>query len=400
MNKNNTTMKKLFFLAVAAVVALAACTKNEADTTAFEQAKVINFNTVANKATKAYEGGPISGSVYSYDLPSFGVFASYLAKDKTWASDKASATRYMDDVEVSFNDTKDIWAPANTYYWPLEGSLSFIAYSPKAAATAAFAEATGTLTLTGFTVKTTVAEQDDLLYSSVNADRTVNESYYVDGGNSKNSETAEGDKGVNIKFKHALSQIIFKAKAANEVYAAGMSFKINTITVNAASTADKMTVDNPADDDLACNVTTWTNPKTPADFVVRSEDFPNATVAAAAANFLTDELSAPIGDALLMIPSKKEVTPATDPATYTFANDPTVTIKYTLYRMDPVLAMGSKTVTIHFDDIDDVVKCWEAGKKYVYNLTIDLQKIYFNPTITDWVNGGSQDVDIPTDARP
>lgn len=399
-------MKKLFFLAVAAVVALAACTKNEADTTAFEQAKVINFNTVANKATKAYEGGPISGNVYSYDLPSFGVFASYLAKDKTWASDKASATRYMDDVEVKFNDTKDIWAPASTYYWPLEGSLSFIAYSPKAAATAAFAEATGTLTLTGFTVNTTVASQVDLLYSSIAADKDQNESYYQDSDNHKDSHKpadsgyGEGDTGVNIKFKHALAQIIFKAKAADDVYAAGMSFKINTITVNAASTADKMTVDNPADTDLACNVTTWTNPKTPADFAVRSADFPNATVEAGAANFLTDELSAPIGDALLMIPSKKEVTPATDPATYTFANDPTVTIKYTLYRMDPVLAMGSKTVTIHFDDIDDVVKCWEAGKKYVYNLTIDLQKIYFNPTITDWVNGGSQDVDIPTDARP
>ena len=127
-------MKKFFFLAVAAVVALAACTKNEADTTSFEKAKVINFNTVAGKATKA----PISGTTYSYDCPAFGVFASYLEKDKTWAANKATATRYMDDVEVSFNDTKDIWAPASTYYWPLEGSLSFIAYSPKAAATAAF----------------------------------------------------------------------------------------------------------------------------------------------------------------------------------------------------------------------------------------------------------------------
>ena len=254
-------------------------------------------------------------------------------------------------------------------------------------------------------MKTTVAEQDDLLYSSIAADKNQNESYYQDSANSKDSRKpadsghGEGDKGVNIKFKHALSQIIFQAKAADEVYAAGMSFKINTITVNAASTADNMTVVNPADSDAAATITTWTNPKTPADFVVRSEDFPNATVAAADANFLTDELSDPIGDALLMIPNKKEVTPATDPATYTFANDPTVTIKYTLYRMDPVLAMGSKTVTIHFDDIDDVVKCWEAGKKYVYNLTIDLQKIYFNPTITDWVDAEDpQPVDVPDDA--
>lgn len=68
-------MKKYFIIAVAAVVALAACTKNNADKTAYEQAKVINFNTVANKATKA----PISGTTYSYDAPEFGVFAWYLA---------------------------------------------------------------------------------------------------------------------------------------------------------------------------------------------------------------------------------------------------------------------------------------------------------------------------------
>ena len=116
-------MKKFFFLAVAAVVAFAACTQNTLAPDTFE-GREINFNTVANKATKA----PISGTTYSYDLPSFGVFASYLEKNKTWAANKASATRYMDDVEISFNDTKDIWAPASNYYWPLEGSLSFIAY--------------------------------------------------------------------------------------------------------------------------------------------------------------------------------------------------------------------------------------------------------------------------------
>ena len=376
-------MKKFFILAAAALVAIAACSKNEADTAAYEQSRVINFNTVANKATKA----PISGTVYSYNLPSFGVFASYLEKNKTWAANKATATRYMDDVEVSFNDTKDIWAPASTYYWPLEGSLSFIAYSPKAAATATFAEATGTLTLSAFTVNTTVADQVDLLYSSVNADRTMNESYYVDGDNSKNSETAEGDKGVNIKFKHALAQVIFKAKAADDVFDAGMSFKIDTLVVNAASTADNMTVVNPADADAAATITTWTNPKTNADFVVRADDFPNATVATGAANFLGKTLSDPIGDALLMIP-----------VTAFAGTDPTVTVKYTLYRLSDALPMGSKEVTIHFDDINDTVADWQAGKKYVYNLTIDLQKIYFNPTITDWVDGGTQDVDVPNDA--
>ena len=371
-------MKKYFILAAAALVTLAACSKNEADTTAVEQARVINFNTVANKATKA----PITGTTYSYNCPAFGVFASYLEKNKTWADDKADAVRYMDDVTVSFNDTKDIWVPSSTYYWPLEGTLSFIAYSPATAATAAFAEATGTLTLTGFTVNTTVASQVDLLYSSIAADKTQNESYYVDGTNSKDSETAEGDKGVNIKFKHALSQVIFKAKTADEVYDAGLSFKVNSITVNAASTATSMTVTNPTDAQLSSAITTWTAPGTNVNFAVSSADFP-----AAANTYLTKTLSDPIGDPLLMIP-----------VTAFAGTDPTVTISYTLYRTSDNVDLGSKTVTIHFKDVADTITSWQAGKKYTYNLTIDLQKIYFNPTVTDWADGGSQDVDVPNDA--
>ena len=377
-------MKKFFFLAAAALVALAACTKNDIDETSVKD-REIRFNTVANKATKA----PITGTTYSFDCPAFGVFAYYLASGN-WNTEAAnsSAVSYMDDVEISFNDTKDIWVPSSTYYWPLEGKLTFIAYSPKNAATATFSNA-GVLTLTNFTVASAVADQVDLLYSAIAADKNQNDDYYQDSDNDKDSHLpaasghGEGDMGVNIKFKHALAQVIFKAKAADEVYDAGMSFKINNITVNAASTADNMTVVNPADADAAATITTWTNPKTNADFAVRSEDFPNATVATGAANFLGKTLSNPIGDALLMIPVTAFAT-----------TNPSVTIEYTLYRMDPVLAMGSKEVTIYFDDIDDTVTNWQAGKKYVYNLTIDLQKIYFNPTITDWTDGGSQDATV------
>lgn len=371
-------MKKFFILAAAALVAIAACTKNDADKKAYENSRLINFNTVAMKATKA----PIAGTTYSYNLPAFGVFAYYLA-DGNWNTSgaNASAVSYMDDVEVAFNDTKDIWAPSSSYYWPLEGKLTFIAYSPKSAATAAFSNA-GVLTLTGFTVNTTVADQVDLLYSAIAADKTQNESYYVDSANSKNSETAEEDKGVNIQFKHALSQVIFKAKTADEVYDAGLSFKVNSITVNAASTATSMTVTNPTTSQLASAITTWNSPSTNVNFAVSSTAFP-----AAANTYLDKTLSDPIGDALLMIP-----------VTAFAGTDPTVTVNYTEYRLSDNQPLGSNEVTIHFDAIDDVVTSWEAGKKYEYDLTIDLQKIYFNPSIVDWADGGTQDVDVPDDA--
>ena len=378
-------MKKFFFLAAAALVALAACTKNDIDETSVKD-REIRFNTVANKATKA----PITGTTYSYNCPAFGVFAYYLASGN-WSTSEAnsSAVSYMDDVEISFNDTKDIWVPsASTYYWPLEGKLTFIAYSPKSAATATFSNA-GVLTLTNFTVASTVADQVDLLYSAIAADKNQNEDYYQDSDNDKDSHLpaasghGEGDMGVNIKFKHALAQVIFKAKAADDVYDADMSFKVNSITVNAASTATSMTVTNPTEGQLASAITTWTSPGTNVNFAVSSSAFP-----AAANTYLTKTLSDPIGDPLLMIP-----------VTAFAGTDPTVTINYTLYRTTDNVNLGTTSKTIHFDDIDDVVTNWQAGKKYVYNLTIDLQKIYFNPTITtDWADGGSQDVDVPDDA--
>lgn len=371
-------MKKFFVIAAAALVALAACTKAEINDADYQKSKEINFVTVANKATKA----PITGTTYSYNAPAFGVFAWYL-ETGNWNTSAAngSAVSYMNDVEVSFNDTKDIWTPSSTYYWPLEGKLTFIAYSPKSAATAAFSNA-GVLTLSDFTVATTVADQVDLLYSAIAADKDQNDNYYTDNANSKNSQTAQGDKGVDIKFKHALSQVIFKAKTADEVYNAGLSFKVDNITVNAASTATSMTVTNPTHEQLASAITTWNNPGTNVDFAVRSTAFPEASNA-----YLLNTLSDPIGDPLLMIPVESFV-----------GTDPTVTISYTLYRISDNVDLGSKTVTIHFDAADDVVASWEAGKKYEYDLTIDLQKIYFNPTIVDWVDGGTQDVDVPNDA--
>lgn len=380
-------MKKYFIIAVAAVVALAACTKNNADTTAYEQAKVINFNTVAGKATKA----PITGTTYHYNYSSFGVFAWYLAEGN-WntAAANSSAVAYMgtkansesplaSPVEITWNETKDIWAPnGTTYYWPLQGKLTFIAYSPYNAATATFSNA-GVLTLTGYTLNTTVANQVDLLYSAVAADKTQNESYYVDSANSKNSQTAEEDKGVNIQFKHALAQIIFKAKTASDVYSAGLSFKVDNITVNAASTATSMTVTNPAVDAAPAGITTWNTPATKVNFVVRNAAFPEA-----ANTYLTTTLSDPIGDALLAIPVTEFDT-----------TDPTISVTYTLYRLSDNQSLGSKTVTVNVKNVDNVITAWQAGKKYEYDLTIDLQKIYFTPSIIDWTTGEVQGVNIP-----
>lgn len=144
-----------------------------------------------------------------------------------------------------------------------------------------------------------------------------------------------------------------------------------------------MTVTNPTDEQLASAITTWTAPGTNVNFAVSSTAFP-----AAANTYLTNTYSTPIGDPLLMIP-----------VTAFAGTNPKVTINYTLYRTVDNVNLGSKEVTVYFDDVDGSITNWQAGKKYVYNLTIDLEKIYFNPTVTDWADGGSQDVNVPSNGR-
>lgn len=384
-------MKKLFFLAVAAVVALAACTKNEADTTAYEQSKVINFSTFTGKATKAPFA--VNDNYFPSDAGNFGVYAAYLPEGSTWDSNSASSKLYMGTSagagkEIKFNSTLYIWEPKDeTYYWPLQGNLTFFAYYPYTLANASYTEGTTSFSIGSFTVNTTVSNQVDVLVSDFSKDKTANSNQYADeGGNS--DETL----GVPIVFKHMLAQVVFTAAAASDVYDNGLSFKINDITVGARKTSASMTV-------TPGSAPVWAEPSALQAFDILSEDFPNATVTpVAAANWLDKTQSDEIGDALLMIPNDDfNGVDNTDNNKAAEGNDDEYfTVTYTLYRMNDGLAMGSKTVKLWFNDnLASPVTKWEAGKKYTYKLTIGLEKIYFAPEVASWTPATDQPVLFP-----
>ena len=371
-------MKKLFFLAVAAVVALAACTKNEADTTAFEQSRQINFATVAGKATKA----PITSNYFMHDNSAFGVYACYLEDGKNWDSHFADSKLYMGTnngagVSVSYDTTDgiNIWAPADTYYWPLQGGLTFFAYWPYTL-DPDYAEGEKELTFGSFTVETTVANQVDVLVSDFAEDQTQNTTTYTDGA------VTSTVQGVPIQFNHMLSQVVFTAAAATEVYSRGLSFKIDNITVGARKTSASMTV-------VPGSAPVWADPTALQAFEVSNTAFPTS-------DYLTTTQSAEIGDALLMIPIEDFLgADSTDGNKALSDNDDEyVSVTYTLYRLSDDLNMGSKTVKFWLNDNNSAVNKWEPGKKYTYQLTIDLEKIYFAPTVSSWVPE-NQTVNVP-----
>lgn len=346
-------MKKFFILAVATLVALASCSKSEADKTAYEQSRQINFSSVTGMNTKA----PLAGTIYKTTDPHFGIFCYALTSGKTWASNSADGQLYMNNVEISYNGTDKIWEPATTYYWPLSGSLTFVGYSPfGCAGTVAYAPATKVLTVTDFTVDDAPADQEDLMWATTNPDLTDNQAAYT-------SESATSTlTGVNEVFHHALSQIKFNVKKAAGLDA--YTITVNSITFDAYSKGTlTVTNDSPV----------WSAQAKQDGFVFNTTGS-NVVAPNNAAEF------AAFGVANMTVPQ----TLATGVQTFT--------ITYSLEK-DGV-DLGSKTVTAK-DLLGAEVTAWAANTIYNYNIVIDLAKIYFNPTVVDWVSGTSQVINVP-----
>lgn len=174
-------MKKLFFIAVAAL-AMGACSKvNTVDIQ-----KEINFEVANSLQTKA------AGSVYNNGA--FGTYAWFNGTDE-----------FMVNEQVDL--TAGAWKTVDhTFYWPKTGSISFISYSPfegtsnTAGTTPAVTK--DKITYTNVTVGTT-----DLMYADrATCSSNVNEV-------TDNATPESGYSGVPTIFRHALAKLSFKVMA-------------------------------------------------------------------------------------------------------------------------------------------------------------------------------------------
>lgn len=345
-------MKKSLFLAALATIALASCTQNED----FSQPEKISFNPVNYKAqsTKA----PINGAYYTSSNPSFGIFAFHT--DKGWDTDGTTINPYIGKSEVSWNRTNSEWNTATDAYWPLSGSLTFIGYTPftsgNADVNAAYDKATKKLTITNFSA----ANQDDLMYTlpSDAQDLTVNSAPYIQeqGGTSAYS-------GVPIKFRHALSQIVFKAKAADGL-AHDTQFKITKIEMKGIKDVATMTVVENA-------TPQWTDMTSKFDKIV----YENATTDTIVQTGNPSAVSAEIGTGFLMIPQTFSTTPTED----------TDEFEVTYYMEGsnmPGVWTGPITKSVK---IQPQLTSVAAGTKYVFTLTISPDRILYSPSVAeDW----------------
>lgn len=288
-----------------------ACTKGD------WQKDAISFTPVASKPTKAI----ISGTTYPTG-ESFKVSAFH-----------NGTAAYFEGLTAS-RISDNLWETSSTQYWPLGGSLTFNAYSPASAN--ATISASG-VSVSGYTIQNTTQMETDFCYASAtvaNCDSHPN--------------------AVPLAFSHALSQVVFRVKAAGY-------YSTNTTTVSLAMTSLSLSG--------ICSVGdfssgSWSNLKTPYTYTLSSATTPLTydgehepeTIVICSYLFVPQEIPA---DANINV--GYSITQTISGVDYSLANP-------------PVSIALRNTVTE-----------WQPGKKYVYTLNIGLNNlINFTASAANW----------------
>ena len=331
-------------LAGAALLALAACNKSEVVTTE-GPANQIAFKAISNPATKA---GELNGT--TIDGKSYVIYAS---------ASQYSANGVLENG-VFFNDQafKDIAAPkwqhvtaesaavADPIYWPVGGAkMDFLAYALPIGKKSSIPAPTfnNTVAASDVTVTTwdTYANQVDLLYAAANAQTSAANGIASDY--------------VKMTFKHAQALLIFNVKVNAEV--------VNKLTVNKISfvedpkavspagtlvTTGTFKVDNSRNELKAA----WTLSAAGSDYTMPSATISeksecNLATVSGVENYgtaLSKTAYAQLGETLLIPEQPRQ----------------NFTINYTV---------GGNTMDYTYNIERGA---WEMGKKYIYNLDINV----------------------------
>lgn len=372
-------MKKLFFIAAIAGVALASCTKNEVNTPA-EKGKISFATPVVSAVTKAPVAGEINPSDKYPTDEEFNVFAVHHTGKYASA---AETTLYMEDVQVKYGSaTANYWAPEHVdggvaYYWPenADSYLTFAGYSPS--------ETTGTIdwtaangfTLTDFIVADETKNQYDLMFSRRTFDK-------------QNSTGGTSYSGVDINFEHALSSIVFKAKRAEEY--AGTTIKLYSITI--LNAYDKGKFEQGLADDNTNNYQTgypkWTPGTGESNYIVYKP--------ATATSIEFDEEYTAIDNAVILLPQvfKHETTTVVDGVSTTSSSEVSIKVEYSIQtatgeeiKQEKIVSLETGNNNGQFkDDKGNAISAWEIGKRYTYTISFGLDKIYFSPEVEAWTD--------------
>lgn len=237
-------MKKHLVLGALAVLSLAACTKSEV--VELNKGNEISLTAVTGKnLTKAADG--YCNSAMPDD---FAVWAA-TGGNKYFEEQKY----YLPEGETTYK------AEGAARYWPAS-AVDFFALKNQNGSVS-FDASASSITVTGYTVESTPATQKDFLYA---VDKSVRK--------------PDGGAAAPLNFRHALSQIEFKAANANtNIHVVIDELKVvNVFSKGDFSVSDETTTNfeehdlTDTDTDTRTGVCSWNNQGTTATYVITPKD--------------------------------------------------------------------------------------------------------------------------------
>lgn len=364
-------MKKYFFLAAAALVAMCACTKTVVNEVP-DQA--IDFNVASYvPQTKGSEVSIIG------ETKSFHTYAFYHVNG---GAAQAYFTAAGEDIKPDNETTPSKWAPSRVYYWPKTGSINFYSYY----GTQAPVVADGSLTYTDKTIGAT----DNIVFADPAFCQTANQNKY------KMDAVKEG---VPTLFHHALCQIAFDANVAKvddkaEGWKEGDPFTTWEVTILEA----KLVVYNkgtltlsktvPAETAAPSNPAWLANYDVPGWVPASSTETINMT-ALPTTTVLTETAQSILGLRAAM--------PQAIDDTNVFS------IKYKIKTIRSWDESNPATEVVEdskkLSEFSSAITSWNMNKKITYHITINPvdQQILFDPALEDWIAVDGGNITLPTE---
>ena len=375
-------MKKVLFFALAAGVALVACTKNEVRPVNVDQE--ITFQAVVDKAaTKA--GTFDNGVKYPTDRP-FGTFAFFYT---TFDGYSKNAPKYIDNAKVentSRVNTGSAWTTDPKYYWPKQGYLTFMSYSP----------------YNELNTKVTCAPlADDAMAEIKITDWDVNANQNVDimiadrVDNLRANGSNDDYTGVPTVFRHKLAQIVkfsvktkedFRNLDKNKLPQAGSKlFFLKKIELQKIVTKGSF---SSGIEPSNTNIGVW-YPLTSSEGTdytwYNNEEAALAQGNASEFNTTAVELSSGTiaSNGYLLV----------RPQTFAENDAKKIEITYVIRSYTSASAYSDETVKQSFN-IYSATHSWDINKKYSFTITVDLNQIYWAPSVENWEDVSSTEVGI------
>ena len=356
-------MKKTF-LALLAIVSLAACTKMEVEYTPTEE---IGFNVVSGKMTKS----AVTDETYPEDLNMY-VFAT-TTDNNTGSANYINKGEFTKKGAFSSSDTKLVWGGTpEAYYWPNVKKLYFAGISKSGnvkdlsatgdepAISMDFREK-GTLTINGYEPGTGTATEgdNDLMWFS------------------KTVAYGKGTNYVHVDMYHTCSWITVKVFGDNVTAKDGTTWKVHNITINGITTKGNVT--------LTENTTDTTNePGASWTLSTQSDDINKTIVVYNTAGTVLPNTAT----ALEAVPNNTIVLPQASTnmdITYSYTSPAGATITETAnvsLALDKTAGATAET------------NKWKPGYHYTYTVQITASEILIQPDAKTWNDSAIGDIII------